>query len=227
MLADQAAAAEALLHAERAERAAAVAKALAILALCDHARVDETALVTGAEQAIVIGADGTPTVAEFVAGEIAALIGVSVGAAMGKMATLLNLRHRHPTLFRLAVDGTIGLWEAGRVADDAALAKLDAEACARLDGHCQVALAHQSWQRVRRQIPGWIIAADPQAAAERVAKAAADRFVFVDQIKDGHCDLWGGSTRATGSTWIRLSIILRVTFLTTGSCELDVRRRSG
>ncbi len=191
VLTDQAAAAEALLHADRAERAATIGKALAILALCDQARVNEDALAVGAERWLQVGADGTPTVAEFVAGEIAALIGVSVGAVFARMATLLNLRHRHPTLFELVTDGTIALWEACRVADEASLAGLDAAACRQLDRHCAVALAHQSWQRVRPQIAGWIIRADPRAAAERAERAAASRYVSVDQIRDGHCDVWG------------------------------------
>lgn len=153
-------AAEGLERAHHAEQAANVEKALLILAMVDHARVDEAALVEGTERWIAGVSDGTPLIAEFIIGEISAILGVSPEAAFVRVASLLNLRHRHPTLFRLGIEGHVWLWEVLLVADRCASARLSAEACARFDGFWATALRFQPWSRVRKQVERWIIQAD-------------------------------------------------------------------
>lgn len=184
-------AAAALDHATAQVRAGEVAQVLAVAAMCDLHRVDEDALVAGCERWIQGGADGTPLIGEFVTGEVAGLLGVSMGAAVDFIARVLNVRHRHPTLWRGVCAGVIRFYLAARVADACATARLDAAACARVDGWCATGLAFQPWQVVARQIEGWIIRADPALAAERAADRAATRFVHCESIVAGHVDLSG------------------------------------
>ena len=72
-------AAAALDHATQQIIAGEVGQVVAIAAMCDLHRVDETVLFEGAEEWITGGASGTPRIGEFLAGEIAALLGISVG----------------------------------------------------------------------------------------------------------------------------------------------------
>lgn len=198
VLARQADAAAALEHAHRAEQAAAIAKALAILEWVDAARVDESKLMEGAERWIPGGADGTPHIAEFVVGGIAAMLGISPESGFCRVASLLNLRHRHPSLYRGAIEGDIPLWQAQNVADRCSSAGLSAEACRVFDRLCETALRYQPWSRVRTNIDRWIIQADPALAAERAERAKVSRFVRVGQFESGQCSLWGQLDAADG-----------------------------
>lgn len=191
-------AAAALDHAQAQARAAEVATCLAIAALCDLHRVDEEVLFRGAERWVPGGGDGTPSIGEFVIGEIAGLLGVSPGAAVQRIATVLNLRHRHPALWRAMCGGTVRAWEAAMVAQACDAAGLDLAACLTVDRHCAVALAQQSWSRVRGQIDGWIIVADPRRAAERERAAARRRHVSFGDVADGHVPVWAQLDAADG-----------------------------
>ncbi len=168
-----------------------VAQVLAIAAACDLHHVDETVLVEGAERWLPGGSDGTPDIGEFVAAELAVVLGVSPQAAVCRIASVLNVRHRHPALWQAVCSGDVRFFEAARVADACVTAGLDQAACLVVDRHCAVALRMQPWARVRGQVDRWILLADPQAAAEREARAGGVRRVEVGQIRDGHVDLWG------------------------------------
>ncbi|MGJ3509109.1 DUF222 domain-containing protein [Enemella sp. A6] len=171
---------------------------LAIAALCDLHQIDDQAWFEGMERWVDGGADGTPKVGEFVAGEIAGLLGCSVGSALGRIRTVMNLRHRHPTLWAGFVAGRMRYWEVERVSDQAVAADLDAAGCARLDRMCAVALRMQPWGRVWPKIPKWIIKADPAKARERAEAAAAQRFIQVGGVEDGQSWLRGQVDAADG-----------------------------
>ena len=188
----------ALDHAAHAMRAAEVGQVLAIAAVCDLRRVDETTLVAGCERWVAGGADGTPQIGEFIAAEIGGVLGVSPASAMARIARVLNVRHRHPVLWAAVVAGAMRFYEAGQVADACVNALLDAEACWWVDRQCAIALSMQPWARVRGKITGWILQADPALAAERATRAAEARKVGVGAIVDGHCDLWGRLDAADG-----------------------------
>ena len=191
-------AAAALDHATASIRAAEVAQCLSIAALCDLHQVDESVLVDGCERWVPGGADGTPRIGEFVIGEIAGLLGASIGATVLRIHRVLNLRHRHPTLWRLVVTGDIRAYEAFLVADAAAAAKLDADACGRFDRMCAHALALQPWARVKGQLEKWLLKADPTQAAANAEAAARRRRVDLGPIKAGHVGLWGQVDAADG-----------------------------
>lgn len=188
----------ALDHATAQIQAGEVAQVLAIAALCDLHQVDEDALFEGAERWVRGGADGTPLIGEFLSGEVAGILGVSIGSAVNKIAQVLNVRHRHPSLWQAVCAGEIRFWQAASVADECVTAHLDAAACLRVDASCAAALRIQPWQRVRTQIPRWILLADPQAAAERARQAAEMRNLRVGEFVDGHCEIWGRLDAADG-----------------------------
>ena len=177
---------------------AEIGQALAIASICDQHRVDESKLVEGCERWVRGGADGTPNIGEFIAAEIGANLGVSSASAMVRIARVLNVRHRHPVLWRAVTAGEMRFYEAALVADACVAAGLDAEACGWLDRQCAIALRIQPWSRVRGKVDAWILMADPALAAERAARAAQARNVGVGRIVDGHCDLWGRLDAADG-----------------------------
>lgn len=199
-----------------------VAQVLGIAAACDLHHVDETVVVAGAERWVPGGADGTPDIGEFVAAELAVVLGVSPASAMCRIADVLNVRHRHPSLWGAVLSGQVRFFEAARVAQACVDAGLDAEASAIVDRHCAVALALQPWSRVRGRVEGWILLADPAAAAAREAKAALSRRVEVGPIKAGHCDLWGRLDAADGVAFDHALTSIAKTLPT--DIELDVRR---
>ena len=116
-----------------------VAQVLAIAAACDLHHVDETVLVEGSERWLPGGADGTPDIGEFVAAELAVVLGVSPQAAVCRIASVLNVRHRHPALWQAVCSGDVRFFEAARVADACVTAGLDQTACLIVDRHCAVA----------------------------------------------------------------------------------------
>ena len=188
----------ALDHATQTMRASEVGQVLAIAALCDLHRVDETKLVAGCERWVRGGADGTPQIGEFIAAELGGILGVSPASAMVRIATILNVRHRHPALWAAVIAGRMRFYEAGQIADTCVDARLGAEACWWVDRQCAIALLTQPWARVRPKVAGWILMADPDMAAERALRAAETRKVGVGTIVDGHCDLWGRLDAADG-----------------------------
>ncbi|MDN5571646.1 MAG: DUF222 domain-containing protein, partial [Propionibacteriaceae bacterium] len=181
----------ALDHATAEIRAGEVAQMIAIARACDLYQITDHTIVEGSERLVRLGGDGTPLVGEFLTAEIAPLLGVGIDSARRRIASVLNLRHRHPVLWHHATTGAIPCWQALLVADQCHTAGLSAAACSIVDGHCATALAFQPWTRVRRQIDRWIIAAAPELAAQHAHDAAQGRRVTIHPIVDGHTDLTG------------------------------------
>ncbi|MHA6511714.1 HNH endonuclease signature motif containing protein [Tessaracoccus sp. Z1128] len=179
----------ALDHAHRHLIAAEIAEVIAIAHLMDVYRIDDDAVQVGMEDLIQPGADGTPSIGEFLSLEIGALLGLSPLSAMGRIADVLNVRHRHPALWEAVLAGRVRWWQA---ADAAGRAQhLSAAAVALLDRKLAHALALMPWARVLRNLDGWILAADPQTAADAEARHRTERKVVLNQIRDGHIEIWG------------------------------------
>ncbi|RRD46019.1 DUF222 domain-containing protein, partial [Arachnia propionica] len=113
------------------------------------------------------GGDGTPSVGEFLAHELAGILQISPDAALEKIGTVLDVRFRFPALWEAFLTGSLRWWQVAEVVNRPAISQLNAEAASRLDRKLAVALRLWSWQRIRRNLEAWIIAADPQAARER------------------------------------------------------------
>ena len=63
-----------------------------------------------------LGGDGTPAVAAFTPEAFAVAIGVSPSAAGQLIADALDLRHRHPLLWKRLARLEVPTWQARRVA---------------------------------------------------------------------------------------------------------------
>ena len=59
------------------------------------------------EKLIHPGGEGTPSVSEFLAMEVAALLRCSQTAAIETIASALNLKYRHPMLFEAVINGEV------------------------------------------------------------------------------------------------------------------------
>ncbi len=168
-----------------------VEQLLAVLAVCQHHRIDDTVIVDGCERFVSPGGDGTPEIGEFVVGEISGQIGASVGTARGMVADALNLRFRHPRLFAAVVAGRLPAWHANRILRTTGLSSLTVEAADWVDRQIALVAGRRPLGTVLREVEGWVIRADQAAAAERAAAKARCRDVRLSTIVDGHVELWG------------------------------------
>ena len=64
---------------------------------------------------IQLGGDGTPAVAEFAPAEFGAVCAESPHRAKVLIGDALDLRHRHPLLWRRVLDGEVKAWVARRI----------------------------------------------------------------------------------------------------------------
>lgn len=144
----------------------------------------------GRERWVVLGADGTPPVGEFLAQELAGILGCTVQAARSRIVDALNLRHRHPRLWALVVeDQAVEAWQAIRVATDCVSAGLDLQACLQVDNSLVQSIVLLGWARARRLLRGLIVRADPGLAAHRADQARKSRGVWTSPIIDGQVRL--------------------------------------
>lgn len=172
-------------------RSAQVAVVLQLAQIAHTQAIPEESLVPGAEQVATVGGEGTPPVAEFVIAEVAAILHSSVGSARAQMADALDLCHRHPELWQAMTWGSIEVWQARAVARATRQAGLSLGAARWVDHQAALALKLQPYGRVARQLEGWILQADPEAAAARAEAKRADRHVTLGRLDDGAVALWG------------------------------------
>lgn len=183
-------------HAHKAVVAGEIGEVVAIAHVIDHYEVDEPQIVEGVEGLLHPGGDGTPGIGEFLALELSALAGVSPGSMISRIGDVLDVRHRLPSLWGAVLAGTVRWWQAADVAHRTH--GLSADAVRMVDRKLAHALAMMPWQRILKVLPHWIVAADPQLAAENEAALRNQRRVVVDQIRDGHVEMWGRLAPADG-----------------------------
>ncbi|MCI1748097.1 MAG: hypothetical protein LKI24_08380 [Acidipropionibacterium sp.] len=100
-----------LTAADAAARRAEVARLEAILEMVDAYPAPEPLSAPGAEQLVSAGSDGAGRVGNFVALDVAALLGVTEAIAWTLVHETVNLRARHPRLWEAAK-----AWAGGGVA---------------------------------------------------------------------------------------------------------------
>jgi len=135
------------------------------------------------ERACCYGGDGTPEVAEFCAGEFAALQGVSFSVGRAIIADALDLRHRLPKLWTQVVAGQVRAWTAQRVAQ--ATRPLAWAAAGDVDDAIAGLVEAVPWPRFERILLAAILEADPVLAAQRAKRARPERCVWASQGEDG------------------------------------------
>ncbi len=178
------------------EVAGQVQQVVALVELAESYRVSADAADHAAERLVGCGGAGTPLVSEFLALEVAGLLGLSTRSAAIRVARALDLRYRHPALFAAVLAGRVRVWQAYAVIT--ATAGLSAQAAAWVDECAASAIPVQPWGRVERSLPGWVAAADPTVAAERAGRSGALRELRVGRLTDGHVPVWGRLEPADG-----------------------------
>ena len=118
---DPAAVLEAAAEAEQAERRAALRKLeLAYQWAVLHPATADTGVETPGGPALLadesLGGDGTPAVAAFTAEPFALALGISPSSGAQLIADALDLRHRHPLLWKRLERLEVPAWQARRVA---------------------------------------------------------------------------------------------------------------
>lgn len=130
------------------------------------------------------GAEGTPLIGEFAGAELAALVGRSTVGGEQLVADAVNVRHRHPLLWAGIRGGTVRVWLAAKVARRCAATGLTMEQARWVDTETTPYLTSLPVARFLALVEAKIIAADPDAAAERARQAALARFVRSSQTDE-------------------------------------------
>ena len=141
------------------------------------------------EKLIHPGGEGTPSVSEFLAMEVAALLRCSQTAAIERIASALNLKYRHPMLFEAVINGEVECWLAARAA----------WLCRDLDPMQAETVTARWLPRQYGLVPSaalgelkkLIIRVDAAAAREREAEARARRGVWLRDEEPGVTSIGG------------------------------------
>ncbi len=141
-------------------------------------------VLAGLERSVRPGADGTPAVREFAAVELGVVLGTTTHAAQALMRDVLDLRHRHPDLWRVVLSGQARFWQARQVARATHAAGLDRDRARWVDARTTPHLGRVSWGRMLGLVEAAVVAADPDTAEERRLAAQLDRFVRTGQCND-------------------------------------------
>jgi hypothetical protein len=171
-----------LTAADAAARRAEVARLEAVLEMVDAYPAPEPLSVPGAEQSVSVGSDGAGRVGDFVALDVAALLGVTEAVAWTLVHETVNLRSRHPRLWEAAKAGLVEGWRARQVAR--ACDGLDVESAGWVDAKLAGVWGTAAWPKVWRTMKGLILQADTALALEKARKAQAERFVRITHNGD-------------------------------------------
>lgn len=137
----------------------------------------------GGEGMAQLGGEGTPRVPEFLAMELGALFGCTHASAALLIADALDLRHRHPRLWRLVEAGQVRAWQARRVA--AMAHPLSIEQADELDAVLAPVMPGLGWTRMQRLVEGEIARIAPALIEARSRAAREHRFVRLGREKPG------------------------------------------
>lgn len=132
----------------------------------------------GGEQALRIGGEGTPTVAEFSPAELAISLETHALAARSLMADALDLRHRLPSVWRLVVeDLALPDWVARKIAR--VTRPLSAEQAGAIDARIATKLVELPTGRLLTVVEALVLAASDQSEDRTRQQRLAQRFVTI------------------------------------------------
>jgi len=180
---------DAIDHAHQQLIAAEIAELVGILRAADRWKIDQDAVGAGIERLIQPGHDGTPRIAEFLALEIGALLGISQTSALCRIGDALDLRHRHPKLWQAVLTGKVRVWQATKICLECA--HLSRSAAHNVDAAMAASVGMLPWTRIMKALPGQIIAADPDTARQREQARRESRRIRISPIEDGHVSIYG------------------------------------
>ena len=137
----------------------------------------------GAEAMLQLAGEGTYAITEFAVCEVATALGMSETAARAYVGQTIELRDRLPRCWAKVMAGKLPAWKARQIA--AETIALNPAAAAYVDAHL-APFAHKLGLRaILRTVAAAILRHDRPLAAERAAKAAEKRGVWLDDRLDG------------------------------------------
>lgn len=142
-----------------------------------HEWTAETTVDVIGTRPVRLGADGTALVDEFLPLEVAALKGISVGAATWLIRDVVNLKARHPLLWFQATRGLIPVFRACQLAAEVARFNLTLEQAHQLDAELAPKLPGLPWRRVLQLARGLVADIAAGAVEALATEARAARFV--------------------------------------------------
>lgn len=142
-----------------------------------HEWTAETTVDVIGTRPVRLGADGTALVDEFLPLEVAALKGISVGAATGLIRDVVNLKARHPLLWFQATKGLIPVFRACQLAAEVARFNLTLEQAQQLDAELAPKVPGLPWRRVLQLARGLVTDIAAGAVEALATEARAARFV--------------------------------------------------
>ncbi len=142
------------------------------------------ALLPGAERSKRVGADGCPEMSEFAGAELAVYLGRSTASGETLIADAVNLRHRHPLLWRALRQGEVRVWLAVQVARRCAAAGLSAEQALWVDAQVMPSMSALPTKRFLALVDAKIVEADPDGARARAEAEELARFVRVGRADE-------------------------------------------
>jgi hypothetical protein len=160
--------------------------------------------IRGAEHAVRLGGDGTPTVAEFAPGELGCVLRLSDGAAGKLIADALDLRHRLKLTWAAASAGQVPAYQGRYLAS--ATRHLSLEQAGRVDARMAPSLGAVSFGRLQTLVDAAIIEADPAGAEQRAAAAAEERFVQLGRSSEHGLKMIIARAAAGDAIWFKATI---------------------
>lgn len=182
--------ADALVDAGRRRREAELDEAQAVAQLAVRYEVDEDDDLHPAlrDQGVLVGGDGVPHVSEFLALELAGLLGVSTRRATLYLSDVLNLRYRHPALWDAACEYRMDLDRALRAARHAS--EYPGEVADEVTRRWLPRQARLSWTGAFGRLDEMLKAACPDVAAAREERQRESRRFWVGRPHDGTSQLF-------------------------------------
>lgn len=178
-----------VVDAANAIRTAEVQQAEALVDLAESYSVELDPLVEVlAEKGVFVGLAGTPEVSEFLALELGPALGMSQRGAWAVVASVLNLKYRHPLVWEAFRECRISRWQADKLVT--LTAALTPEAAGKVDARIARSLGRIAFPRLVRLTKGWVAQADPVRAAELEAYARSRRGVWVEPESAGTREVW-------------------------------------
>lgn len=163
-----------------------IRQVVALTNLAEHYRLDESELIDVLlDRFPVGGSEGTPRVSEFLALEVGAALGIPAAQAAGRIHSALDLKYRHPALWREVLDGRVRVWQAAKVTSRVACAGLDLAAVAQVDEAFVARTRGLSFGRAMKVLDALIVDADTALAEKRALAAAETRRVWFGASLDG------------------------------------------
>jgi hypothetical protein len=158
----------------------------------------------GAEHAIRLGGDGTPTVADFAPAELGCVLRMTDGAAAKLIGDALDLRHRLRLIWAAVLAGQVPAYRARHIAT--AARHLTRNQAGFVDARLAPSLGAVSWNRLHTLLEAAIYEADPAGAVQRAALAAQERFVRLGRNSEHGLKMIIARATAGDAIWFKATI---------------------